>query len=52
MHQAEVYAELFTLQAKAYTDTPASSNGHHDSTDVTVTLQPQRANATESRARS
>jgi len=27
---AGTYAELFTLQAKAYTDHPAQPNGHHD----------------------
>jgi hypothetical protein len=40
MHHGGVYAELFTLQAAAYTDQP-SPNGHHDTSDETMPA-PQR----------
>jgi ATP-binding cassette subfamily B protein len=43
---AGVYAELFTLQAKAYTDQPAQPNGHHELTDTIATAAPQRETAT------
>jgi ATP-binding cassette subfamily B protein len=39
---AGTYAELFTLQAKAYTDPPPPPNGHHATGAVPATSPPAR----------
>jgi hypothetical protein len=45
MTAASTYAELFTLQAKAYTDKHSRPNGHHDTADMTLLpAQPHHAN--------
>ncbi len=41
-----VYAELFTLQAKAYTDGPAQPNGHRNAAGTLLPAPPQHENAT------
>jgi len=45
MSASGVYAELFTLQAAAYTDQP-SPNGHHDTADEAAPVPQPRETAT------
>jgi ATP-binding cassette subfamily B protein len=43
---AGTYAELFALQAQAYTDKPAQPNDHHNATDPIMTAPPEREYST------